>query len=308
MASTRASLIGGAAHAVYASSNIHFADDSKLDYEKTTVDVDSQMFGKIDETDVDFLVHGSGTPLLWDNLTTLLPYLTPVFGSLYPLSADTPMSYKSSNGDIYLLTNAVITKMPDIFLGLEKPILGSMEWTGIIGDGLEPDAENAYYTVTTGQTYTPVAIDRSKIQRRKYTASYGAVAGFTSFEAEEGWTISHQLKIEPHKVQGRTKGFKLLGYNVMVSGKPIGPTGAQITAAMKNQGTGNYAGSRMSANTNSLIIAGSGSSAPSIQVNNCFIKKAGFMFGLKPIRNGEIGFVSINDPTTGTLGPVIVIS
>jgi hypothetical protein len=123
------------------------------------------------------------------------------------------------------------------------------------------------------------------------------VAGFTSFQAQSKWTISHELKLEPVVIQGRTRAFKLDNYRVMAKCMPLGPTMQQIDAALYAQGTGAQGGYRLSTNAANLVI--SGSASMTVTLGNAALKTAGYMFAGKALRYGEVGWVSTLNIGTG---------
>ncbi len=298
---TRSTLAGGPAYIAYGKASAHLAADAKLDLVPATRPIASSLYGEVDEAASDLLLRCTGQPLTYENLGLWFPYLTPAVGQIYPAGPDTPLAYLSSNGDSYTVRNAVLTKMPDLILGVGDPILGALELTGIIGDGLDPEAPNSYYTILTGQSFAPPALDKTKIPRQKYAAAWAGAAGFASFQALDKWTVSWDLKLEPLKVQGRTVAFKLASLRALAKCIPVGPTAAQIDAALKGQGTGAVHGHRLGGAGADLVLSGAG---VSVTLKGAALKSAGFVFGAQPLRNGEIGFVTTLNPG----GPVAIIA
>ena len=312
MGTLRATLIGGAANFTHSGYSSALADNGRFDITQENSAINSGMFGLIDEVNVDTQIKISGTPLtfsLSSNPTTpaaLYPYLTPSFGAILPASTDTPFIFAAPNGDVYTAVNAVLTKMPDLSLGVDGPNLGAAEWTGIIADGLEPDGTNPYYTVQSGQTFTPLAIDRTKIPRGKYSLTWAFTASSSPiiFSPKDKITISFETTLEPNKVQGRTRAFRLTKLAVMTKLEPVGLTAAQIDASLKFQGTGATHGHTMSGVATDLTITG----PINILQKKAAIKSAGFRFGNSELRVGELGFYSTVDPTSGTIGAILSFS
>jgi hypothetical protein len=231
-------------------------------------------------------------------LATIFPYLAGVVGTTYPGSTDKSCAWNSNNGDVITMTSALIGKMPDLELGVDGPVLGRMEIWGVIGNGDSPGTANSYYTLQTGQSYSNPAVPSTAVLgRQEFTAVWGSVAGFTSFQAQEKWTISHEVKLEPLVIQGRTRAFKLASYRVLAKCKPLGPTMSQIDAALYGQGSGATGGYRLSTNAANLVI--SGSSSMSVTLGNAALKTAGYVFGGKPLRLGELGWVSTLSVASG---------
>jgi len=290
MSISRSTLTRGPAYAAFNSASFQFAGDSKIEIVPTTQDVRAALYGKIDETVSDLAIKCSGTPLTWTSLSVLFPYLTPSVGQRLYGNTDTPLVWASNNGDVITVANAAVTRMPDLTLGVEKDILGPVEFTGLIINGGDPETVNSYYTIATGQPFTSPALDVTKLTRQHYTAAWGSFLGFTSFQAQDTWTISHELELNPVKVQGRTVDQTILSYRCLAKCKPAEPTLANIDAALVMQGSGARQGRRLSANSADLVITGQNS--VSITLKNAALKTAGFVFGGKPLRNGELGWVS----------------
>jgi hypothetical protein len=132
---------------------------------------------------------------------------------------------------------AGITKLPDLYLGVDKPIFGPMEFTGVVGTGLDMETASSLYTITAG-AYSDATFAYTNFKQQRYSAAWGGKTGFTAFQAQDGWTISHDLKLEPVKIQGRTVDFKIIGYQCMAKCAPIGPSQANIDAELRVQGVG----------------------------------------------------------------------
>ncbi|MGA2749127.1 MAG: hypothetical protein ABSG59_10150 [Verrucomicrobiota bacterium] len=293
MSVTRSQLTGGPAYAAYNSINVQFASDSKVVFDQVWDDVETSLYGKIDKTLRDGLVKASGTPLFYDTaqIGTMFPYLSAVIGTVYPGTTDKACAWNSNNGDVVTLTSALVTRMPDLELGVSGTVLGPMEITGIIGNSDDPSAASAYFTIATGQTYAnPAMPGTAVVGRQEFSAAWGSVPGFTSFQAQEKWSISHELQLTPVTIQGRTRAFRLESYRVMAKCKPLGPTMGQINAALNMQGAGVAGGLRLSTSAANLVITGS--SSMSVTLGNAGLVSAGFIFGGKALRPDELGWIS----------------
>jgi hypothetical protein len=300
MSVTRQQLTGGPAYAAFNGKNIAFAADSDVRTDLVTDVIGTSLYGDVDEIERDFIVKATGTPLFYDTaaITTLWPYLAPVAGTVYPGATALPCAWNSNNGDVITMASAIIGKMPDLVLGVESPVLGPMEIWGVLPFGTDPGAANAYYTLQTGQSYgNPAVPGTAVLGRQEFTANWGSIAGFAPFQAQDQWTISHELKLEPVLTQGRTRGFKIASYRAMAKCKALGPTMAQIDAALYTQGAGAGGGYRLSTNAANLVITGSNSMT--ITIGNAALKTAGYVFGGKPLRNGEFGWVSTLNISAG---------
>ncbi|HWD18142.1 MAG TPA: hypothetical protein VHB20_02595 [Verrucomicrobiae bacterium] len=290
MSINRSTLTRGPAYASFNSASFHFSGDSKIELAPVTQEVRAALYGKIDETVSDLLVKCTGTPVTWTSLAVLFPWVSPSIGQRLFGDSDKPLVWASNNGDVLTVANAAVTKMPDLTLGVEKDALGPMEFTGLVANGADPEAAGSYYAIATGQSFTAPTLDVTKLTRQRYTAAWGSLAGFGNFQAQEHWTISHELELAPVKIQGRTVDMTVVSYRCLAKCKPAEPTLANIDAALLIQGTGAKHGRRLSANAADLVITGQ--NLVSITLKNAALKTAGFVFGGKPLRNGELGWVS----------------
>jgi hypothetical protein len=311
---TVSNLSGGAAFAVLNSKTIQFESDCSLEMAPATAVLSSALYGKFDEIPTDLVIKFTGTPRYYDTaaITAMFPYTGsfPVVGGFFG-GANAAATINSINGDQIVLNNAMVGKMPDLILGIEKVILGPMEIWGLIQSGMDPTNAAAYYTYTAaGGSYSftyPTVPSSALIGQQEYRAAFAGVSGMTSFQAQETWTVSHELEWAPVQIQGRTRAFRLLSYRALAKCKPADATMAAILAAFNLQGANASPGTRLSllakaatggASFRSLAITGV--SNITVTLGNAALKTAGFAFGSKPLRQGEIGFVSTADLTDGT--------
>ena len=208
MSISRSLLAGGPAYVNFKAANIPLSDDSRLEVAPATSVISAALYGDIDEAYTDLIVKGTGTPLTYDNLAALWPYLQPAIGQRIFGNADAPFEWLSNNGDLITVRAGAITRMPDLILSVDKAAVGAMEISGVVGNGLDADSAGSYYSIQTGQAFSPPATATGRIPRQKYTAVWGTQAGFTSFQAQDAWTITHELKLAPVKIQGRTVDMK----------------------------------------------------------------------------------------------------
>lgn len=305
MSIARASLIGGPCKTTFGGATIFSKSDVPWEVNVQSADVDTSMHGdRIDESVYDatvkVTVEGWGD---WSSLAVILPtsYTQPVIGSRIMTDADVPLVCAGNDGNgasaqILTMIAAGITKLPDLYLGVDKPIFGPMEFTGVVGTGLDMETASSLYTISAG-AYSDATFAYTNFKQQRYSAAWTGKTGFTAFQAQDGWTISHDLKLEPVKIQGRTVDFKIIGYQCMAKCAPIGPSQANIDAELRVQGVGNPQGHRLGANGADLVITGV--SGVTVTLKNAAMKGGGFRFGNKVLRNGEFAWVSTVGFTTG---------
>jgi hypothetical protein len=307
MSIQRSLLAGGPAFVTFNGASWALSDDSKLEMAPATSVISGAWYGDIDESYTDLVVKGTGTPLTYTNLATLWPYLQPTIGQRLFGNADVPFQWLSNNGDLITVKAGAITRMPDLVLGVDKAAIGAFELSGVIANGADPDTASSYYTIQTGQNNVPPAVVESTIPRQKYTATWGPNAGFDPVQAQDAWTISHEIKLAPVKIQGRTVDMKILSYRAMAKCMPTEPTMAQIDAALGAQGQLKH-GAFLSANPSKADLVIAGAQSVTVTVKNAVLKTAGFVFGGKPLRNGEVGWVSTLNISTGVATPALVLA
>ncbi len=282
---------------------IQFDGDASIKVVKTTDILKTALQGNIDETSRDLAVQLTGTPLVFPSgqsslLAWIFPWANsvPVPGTSLFGSSDVPGNFLASNGDLWSLYNCAVTKMPTLTLDIGKPIIGPLEIVALIRNGYDPETAYAYYKIQTGQSYTKPKLGQQSgdsLGRQRYYGNWAAgntATGnttFTNFEAQAGWEISYELEIEPFLQQGRTRDYTLSSFRAMAKCIPIGPSMTDIDTCQGN--TAIHGASLSSGVCGDLIITGQ--NIGTFTIKNAVLKTAGYMFGGKPIRNGEIGFV-----------------
>ena len=290
---------GGAAAISFNSLSFQSVDDTSIALASVWDDVESSLYGKVDKTLKDMLVKCKFRPRFYDTaqIAALWPYIGASPGKVFPGPVASPITWLSNNNDQITVASGIVGVMPTLELGVTGPILGECELWGVLPYGADPATANSYFTISTGAYGAPSVATTASLGQQEYTASWGAVAGFTSFQAQEKWTISHEVELTAIPIQGRTRAWRLKSYRTMAKCRPLGPTWAQIASATKNQGTGAGGGSQASASAATLLIGGTPGQnvSPIITIANAMIvADVGFDFGNEKLRNGEIGFISTN--------------
>jgi hypothetical protein len=244
---------GGAAFAILGSAQIQMEEDSAATWETKESILTSALYGDFDEIPIDLIIKYGGTPRYYDTniLSTMFPYIGGIAPGTRFGGGNVVCNINSINGDQLILKNAIIGKMPDLILGIEKAILGPMEIWGIVQSGDDPTNAATYWTYNaSGGSYTyaaPTTPGTALIGQQEYTGVYGSVTGMTSFQAQETWSITHQYTLEPIIIQGRTRAFRLGkgGYRCLARCMPSDATMAAILTALELQGSNAVQGTRL---------------------------------------------------------------
>jgi hypothetical protein len=216
------------------------------------------------------------------------------------------------DGRLYTFPHAAITKHPDINLGANKALFGSMQITNILAAGITLGAAGAFHSVTeSGATDPGGAFITSDVERGAWYGAWGTSTGFggdggAALEAEDGWTISTAVKYSPLAVQKLVRAYKLDEVYFMCKGRPYGPTHTEITAM-----TGINAGRGLGQfipTTNAADLVLTGPNSKTVTLKNADIVGAGFDFGGTKLGSDEIGFVTGMTFTAGAPQPLLEFS
>lgn len=307
MSLTRSGISRGAAKVTWNGATFFSRDAINLRALPQWTPLQTSVHGVIDQIRKDFTVKITlrlwGA---WENLSVLFPSgaTTPVPGTGIYSTTDLPLVILARNGDQITIHNAQITKLADLYLGVDDEIYAAdVEFTGVIADGKNPEDASAYYTIATGQSYTDTTFAKTNFKAQRYSAAWGAVAGFTAFQAEKGWRINWSYDLQPaYSANIGTYDMILQNFEGEARCIPIGqPTLAQLeTAANAGANASNLLGHLLSGGQTAaadLVITGSGAS---VTLKNAGIMEHGYNFSTTATRIGEVAWKSTVGFTTGT--------
>ena len=281
--------------------------------------VKSTLHGQHDKFKKDWVVK---LPLtlygLWQNLSILFPSYalnpsvsTPIFGA-----TDIPLIILGKNGDKITYTNAGITKLADLYLGVDSELFAAaVEVTCLLGNGKNPEDASAYFVRDTGQAYSETTYANTNFKKTRFTGAWGSVSGFTSVAAQKGWHVAWNLDVKYDGMADLGTVGAYIGDGCLVAAAkciPVGPTQAQIDTAQAIGGgttaspaAGTAHGVLLSAGGADLTIAGTGIS---IVLKQAAMVESSTAFGIDPLRVGEIAWETTRLFTTGTPNAVATIS
>lgn len=286
--------IGGPCKVTDVASVLYFEDDVQLVPNPVYRDVANNICGPDDGTLVDMTWTLRGRPkAIWNSTyrAALLPttYLNMTAGGGRILgAANRAVQIDGTDGERYILHRAAVTKMPELFLGLGQPLYGEMEWTGYIKTAAALTDADAFMTQSTGQAWSQADYPTGN-QEALCTGAWSGITGWSTVFAEEGFKISHELKLAPVKQGNITVDQRLVGYRAACMFKPQAPTSAQLITSLAHQNTGKGIGTRQSATAADFVIT---DGALSVTVKNAAVNKGNFTFSNKQNRPGEWGLIS----------------
>jgi len=272
---------------------IYFEDGLKITPTPTYRDVPSDVAGDHDQTLVDLVYKITGRPkAVWTSgyRAALLPTAYTNWttaGGLCCGSANRSLIVLGADANGFTFTRGCLTKMPDLFLGLGNPLYSEIEYTAYIGTGKVVTDTDAFYTLNTtawDQTDYPTAN-----QEQLCTLAWGAVTGWDTVYAQEGFKLTHEFKTTPIKQGNITVDQRIQSYRAMLSFTPQQPTTAQLLTAFGLQSASNGIGSRRSGNVADAVITGTGIS---VTAKSAGMNKGEFIFDSKANRHGEFGMIT----------------
>lgn len=279
--------------------------------------VNTSMYGQVDKFIKDRVYK---VPLrlwgAWENLSTLFPSyaMNPQAGASIFGTTATPLVILARNGDQITYRNAQITKLANLYLGVDADLFAAdVEFTCIIGNSsgatmYNPEDANAYYTVAIGQTYTDNAFAKTNYKRVRFTGAWGAITGFTSVIPQKGFQIVWELDARPLTCDGFGTVDFTIGENVLQGTCkciPIQPTMAQLEAQAAAQGV--QLGTLLSNTSADLVLTGNGGS-PAITLKGAAMSEHGYAFGIEPLRQGEITWTTTRGFAAGVPAAVAAIA
>lgn len=286
--------VGGPCKITDGAAVIYTEGEVKLEPVPTWRQIPSSLGGEQDAVLTDLVWKVSFTPKpIWDATTrgVLLPsayYNFTATGARLIGAANRAVTIQGADGEQYVLTRAIVSKMPELYLGLGKSLYGGVEYTAYCGQGKALTDADAFYSQSTGVSWSQADYPTGH-QETLCSAAWGAVTGWSAMFAEEGFTLSHELKLEVVKQGNITVDHRIHGYRAMVGFKPQQPTSAQLLTALGAQGTSMGIGTRLSSRANDFVVTGSGISVTAVKAA---VNKGEFMFDSKLNRHGAWGMIT----------------
>lgn len=316
MSVARSALVVGPARCLFTPASglaTFFTNDAfEVKLNTNRFEVQPQGYTQSDQRDSDRSVEWSLTPDgRWNTamIAALWPYLNCVPGFSMPTNTDRPFVAHGADAGLLTVLAAYVKKMPSITLSAKKSMIGSVGFKGILGSDMDPDDADSYMTyAATGGTLTDSGFSLAAIKTQPYTAAWGSVTGFGSFVGEDGFEVSFDVQSKEIPIDGLGSVVEVVQkVGVMVKCKPVGPTAAQILAALKFSGSGNTLGRSHAAGASALTITGADAVAVFTSPKMSLVE-AGYRFGNDVLRNGEIGFVANMNPASGVQGAIATLA
>jgi hypothetical protein len=312
MSVTRSQLARSPAYVAYGSTPAYFftRDDIVSHLVAQWVEVKTSMFGRIDFAKTNFMPKfGLRLWGAYENLSVLFPsvFTNPAAGTSLYGASDNPVVIQSTNNDTLTFTNAQITAMPNLHLGVDSDLFAAdVEITPLIGNGHNPEDAGAYFTIGTS-SYSAATANFAKTNylRARWTGAWGAFAGFGTIVPQKGFNLSWALGLRDMPIDGLGVVDKTVEDLIVTVGCiPIGPTSAQINA--QHQAVGQPMGVLGSNVASTLTMTCAG--PHSIAIAGMFLAETGLTYGIEPLRIGQTVWKSTRAFSTGAPQSIVTIS
>jgi len=306
----RSTLVAGPAKLVWGAGTFFSQSDIVIAIEPTLNPVETSVHGVIDQAVTDMMVKVTARLWgAWENLTILFPasVLQPTIGTDIYGTSDVTLTINGRDGNQLLMANAQMTKVSNLFLGVnEQSFSADVEWTCLIKNNTNPEAANAFWT-TSAVAFADATFAKTNYKQQRFTAAWGAQAGFTAFQAQKGWTIDWALDLVPRKVDAvGTVGMKIVGFQGTARCIPLTPSIDNIAAAIALQGVSGLGRLISSVASADLVITGA--AAQTITLRKAGMTKSGLVYGSEPERQGETEWMSTTGFTTGVADTRAIIA
>ena len=279
-------------------------------------DINSSMFGKVDERMDTVIWEISFTPMGQNFHTSavsavLWPYLNPTIGSSMFGATDKDVIIDTLAGEELAFQAGCIVSMPDMNLSATKTPVGQVTMHCIGMNDTAMSGTGKYYQ-STAMTFSDASFDPADILTLPYSAALGSLSSpWNDIETEEGWTISFDTSYDTIKIDSDgIVDYRLQSVGITAKCKPLGMDEDAIVELLKIQGTGVRRGMSLLDNANDLVIQDSAGTAgnPIITLKNACPVESGFVFGNgSTLRHGELAFTSMRSFTAGAAGALATI-
>lgn len=277
-----------------------------IDYE--TLEVATDAHGKVDERRIELAGVIPITPEgAWNSTAraALWPYASTLPGALIHPVPDLPLIIHSNNNDRHTFLSAAVTRMPDILLSATKTMISQAEFTAVRKNNTEWSAADSFLTIDSS-AYSDTTFAPANIKVQSYTGVWTGKTGFSAIATQDGWTISFDLQLEPLSVDkdGRLT-WMFVSLAVMASCIPVNVSQADIFTGIGLHT--HVRGTSLQATGADLTITGA-DAATTIVLKSANLKRAGYRFGSRVLRQGELGWVATRPFTAGTPGAIFSLA
>lgn len=202
-----------------------------------TVELTSQNFGKFDERPIGRMVSIKFTPQLFnaDALAKLFPFGALAMGSSIIATTDKPLDIHCSGDERYRIPCAFVYKEPVMTWGPGQPILGEVEFRGIVGISADPGALASYFAQSSTAYPGNTAWDEGDVitPNCTYSWSSGSASLWDDLDMAAPPAITTEAELVEDKAEGRGLiNVAITNYKVTMTAEPMNLTPALVLAAL----------------------------------------------------------------------------
>lgn len=206
-----------------------------LELVEETAGLPSLIFGHLDDIPVGRMVKLKFVPQEFSTgaAGVLFPQRNLNIGDSLFGSADKTMDIHTVSGKQVHLNCVAVYKEPGIRGDIKKTVFGEVEYWGILGIGVSPNALASYVNETIVEYPGASAFDRTRAITPAWQCSWGT-SPFDVIDLDEsGWQLNSKAKLKEWKVMGNgLTDVSLSDYDLEISFTPMNITRAQVMARM----------------------------------------------------------------------------
>lgn len=273
-----------------------------LETEKRLMDVRNDITGKTDSRWIDSMFRIRATPAgQLKDLTTLFPYQTPNIGASIFGAADVASFIHSKAGKKLTFHASAVSKMPSLFLGVDKTLFGGLEVACVRKDNSEPGDANAFYT-SSSLAFTDSSYTTASVKTQLFGAAWGDV--LPTIRAKDGWTIDTTVEVDYHVVNGygTIDGF-LKDVGILAKCRPDNLS-ESLLDELQVQGASAVMGGTVRRGK-TLVISSSGLT---VTIYDAAITTTPMKWGTTELRAGEVGFIGHRVENAGAFGGLFLLA
>lgn len=293
----RTTIFRGPGHITWDGVTLVSVDDIVCTLIKDTFDVPVSGYGSIDKRRAGMRVEVQARPARWTDLAKLLPYATTQPGQSIYGASDKPLIIIPRDGALsgITVTNAAITGLPNLRLGVSGTPMQGITWTGIVANNQDP--ANIDNFVTTAAVGALPSVNLTDLKTGRYSATWGGV--LPTFASAEGFEVSFELSLQPVVVDGEgVVDMTMESLTARCTTTPRGWTVAQLLTAIGGGAPG------AAEVKNDLVITG----PANVTLHGCLFRQAQTRYGSTAERVGAVEFETVRSIATNALSALWTVS
>lgn len=265
------------------------------------IDINTAEFGKIDERIVDrrievtFEPAGSFTNAI---AAVLWPYGATAIGASIYGASDNTLLIHGSDGKLLTIKNAALTQMPNLRFGVDKTVIGSCKFTGLIANSTAAATAGSVWAVTSVAFPAPNTFSPSTIWTQQAVLAWGS-SPWDAVATEGGVEISFPMKLSEVAVDGLgTVDMRLTDVGCSVKATPVGIAADVVMAKLHESAA--YGAMRTGTQ---MTVQGTVSGSPLLTIPSAVMVDAETGYGASRKRVGACEWAALRTFSAYAAGP-----